>query len=253
MQNGLNLIPEDWLDMRVNEMPEFRGRIYAGVDEMKENLEAVSQNTAKTSLEAFSVFINKALEAMSWAFEMDLEFEGGFKRGKKSSFWRSSAVKKKQQEPEATPQTPTLDAQAKDRKKSLLRFPTSKKKEEIKNKPAEVKMPEIDDETTTANNANEDSSGASMKDRRRTKSSGGNPSSIKSPETKGLSTPTAKQPQQDGEVVRTPITSPPHTPMTDGEVRGPRRASTVARPSLTKTEFSENSTTLEIPLKVKIV
>eukprot|EP01124_Arcella_intermedia_P036354 TRINITY_DN94_c0_g1_i22.p1 TRINITY_DN94_c0_g1~~TRINITY_DN94_c0_g1_i22.p1 ORF type:complete len:177 (-),score=50.46 TRINITY_DN94_c0_g1_i22:347-877(-) len=176
---------------------------------------------------------------MSWAFEMDLEFEGGFKRGKKSSFWRSSAVKKKQQEPEATPQTPTLDAQAKDRKKSLLRFPTSKKKE--------------DDETTTANNANEDSSGASMKDRRRTKSSGGNPSSIKSPETKGLSTPTAKQPQQDGEVVRTPITSPPHTPMTDGEVRGPRRASTVARPSLTKTEFSENSTTLEIPLKVKIV
>eukprot|EP01124_Arcella_intermedia_P036347 TRINITY_DN94_c0_g1_i13.p1 TRINITY_DN94_c0_g1~~TRINITY_DN94_c0_g1_i13.p1 ORF type:complete len:181 (-),score=46.16 TRINITY_DN94_c0_g1_i13:347-835(-) len=162
---------------------------------MKENLEAVSQNTAKTSLEAFSVFINKALEAMSWAFEMDLEFEGGFKRGKKSSFWRSSAVKKKQQEPEATPQTPTLDAQP----------------------------------------------------------SGGNPSSIKSPETKGLSTPTAKQPQQDGEVVRTPITSPPHTPMTDGEVRGPRRASTVARPSLTKTEFSENSTTLEIPLKVKIV
>eukprot|EP01124_Arcella_intermedia_P036343 TRINITY_DN94_c0_g1_i1.p1 TRINITY_DN94_c0_g1~~TRINITY_DN94_c0_g1_i1.p1 ORF type:complete len:120 (-),score=36.80 TRINITY_DN94_c0_g1_i1:562-867(-) len=99
---------------------------------MKENLEAVSQNTAKTSLEAFSVFINKALEAMSWAFEMDLEFEGGFKRGKKSSFWRSSAVKKKQQEPEATPQTPTLDAQAKDRKKSLLRFPTSKKKKRLK-------------------------------------------------------------------------------------------------------------------------
>ena len=107
-----------------------RGRIYAGVDEMKENLEAVSQNTAKTSLEAFSVFINKALEGeshfniplfnSSWSYVMDLEFEGGFKKGKKSSFWRSSAVKKKQQEPEATPQTPTLDAQAKDKKKSLL-------------------------------------------------------------------------------------------------------------------------------------
>eukprot|EP01124_Arcella_intermedia_P036346 TRINITY_DN94_c0_g1_i12.p1 TRINITY_DN94_c0_g1~~TRINITY_DN94_c0_g1_i12.p1 ORF type:complete len:199 (-),score=42.62 TRINITY_DN94_c0_g1_i12:925-1521(-) len=59
--------------LRVNEMPEFRGRIYAGVDEMKENLEAVSQNTAKTSLEAFSVFINKALEAMSWIWSLKEE------------------------------------------------------------------------------------------------------------------------------------------------------------------------------------